>query len=358
MHPMHHSPGSSAIPAQLFSSSLFPEATGLTRLRLQPGHCLALIGPGGPDTLMQDILSGFLSSPPMQEQARKTILVSAALPLLPSLTIRENIALPLRGTATERRSRVSHSLALTGLDSAADLKPADLPPSSRLLATCARALACSPAMIVLNTPFAGMDFTTRHDLCARLDRLRQACGVSLLLLTGERDEALLLGQRIGILSHDTLLQEGTAEELFNRPDSAAVATGFGEANLLRGIVLDTEDDIARIRLAAGPEVEAIATPGLQPGQLADLCIRPGRITPVFVSGTDDDPDEGSLPAVLTGARMLPDVLRLRFRLPDGTEVIADRPALLSTRGFDPGRRARLAWQTGAASAFPSGTDQG
>lgn len=280
-------------------------------------------------------------------------------PLFPPLTVRENVAFPARArgaSATEASRSASEWLALLGLESIADRRPEALGSGERIRTAIARALASNPSALVLDDIFVGLDGETRRDLHHRLARLRLARGLTLLLITRDRADALTGANRIGVVAEGSLLQLADAGTLIERPHCARVATAMGDANVLIGLILSLDDDIAQVRLAAGGVAEAMADPDLREGDLVELCVRPAQIAPMFPRGATRDDDDG-LPATLQDIAHLGDVLRLRFRLEDGSDLIVHRPPGSLPPGVVAGRPARLAWRPGGALAFPSTTKQ-
>ncbi|TLU71622.1 ABC transporter ATP-binding protein [Lichenicoccus roseus] len=292
---------------------------------------------------------------------RRIGLISARDPLFRHLTVRRNIGFPLRARRVpepERTHRVDQLLALLGLEADADRRPRDLSPARTVRAALARALAADPAFILLDDPFAALDPVSRRELHQVLRQLVSARGLGLLLATSDREDALSLGGRIGILDRGRLRQLATAPELLDRPADETVATVFGGANSLTGQVQDIEDDVALVRLSAGPTVEAMAAEGLQAGMLCIVCIRPERVAVAFLSGAPSASGDGQLgsdvlPATLSETVHLGDHLRLRFRLAGGGEMVVHRPASQPTSQLKRDRPAELAWQPSHAIAFPA-----
>lgn len=287
---------------------------------------------------------------------RHIAVVGTRDPLFAHLTVRENVLFPLRARGLARGDAArqgAQQLALLGLDAVADQPPAALTDGLRVRAAIARALATDPAVIICDNILSGLDTETRRDLHQRLGRLRRARGLNLLLLTHDRMDALLAARRIGILADGALLQLGDAASLLERPSCARVAAAIGQANLMVGLVHDIEDDIARIRLASGGEMEAMADPDLSAGDLAELCVRPNQIATLFPrQGGGAEEEEGCLPATLVDSAHLGDVVELRFRLEDGAEMIVHRPPGTLPPRLSPGRPVLLAWQASGALAFP------
>lgn len=336
---------------------------------VQRGMCLALLGNRVSDmSCLMDTLAGHLprlggeilidgQDRSMDAAGQRGIgLFSPRDHLFAHMTVRQNVAFPLMARGCDRSSiaaRVNETLALTGLDGRAEHTPQALEPQEAWRARLARLLVFGPPVLLLDDPFAKLEPDDRSTLRQVLARLARAQSLTMLLATRDREDALLLGDRIGVLSGRTLLQTGRPVDLFDNPACAAVAADFGDANTLTGRVGTVEDDVARVHLANGCVVEARAAEGLAPDMLCTLCIRPDRIATLFPSGrATADPEEGTLPASLVALHHMGDHIRLRFRLGDGQEILVRRPPAQSLTGLEPGRPAQLAWPPVHAVAFP------
>ena len=217
----------------------------------------------------------------------------------------------------------------------------------------ARLLVLNPGAIVLNNPFMHMDQATAMRLLSLLEKLQRAIGLSILLLTQSRTEAVMAADTIGIIKDGTLLQTGTAETLLSRPAHENVLTALGDANTLTGKVLSIEDDYAILRLPSGETVEAMSAPDLAADDLATICILPERLSVIFprtAGAPAEEPD--LLVSTLVSARHTGNAIHMRFRLRDGTEITVCRPPVHQPRELQAGREAFLAWQTSSATAFP------
>ncbi|MBB2158249.1 ABC transporter ATP-binding protein [Gluconacetobacter diazotrophicus] len=344
------------------------QSTPALTFQIDPGTCLALLGHRAADlSRVLDTLAGHLPCPAgdilvdgrevsaLAPGGRGMGLFSARDPLFAHLTVRQNLAFPLRARGLSRAAaaaRVDEILALTGLDGQAARHPRDLDPEDSWRARLGRLLVFAPPVLLLDDPFASLEPEGRRAMRQLLGRLMRARGLTMLLATRDREDALLLGGRIGILSGRALLQVGQAADLFDRPACDRVATAFGDANALTGRVAWVEDDLARVRLASGAVVEAAAAEGLAADALCTLCIRPDRIATLFPTGRPSEGEEGDLPATLIALHHMGDHVRLRFRLGDGQEVLVRRPPAQTLAGLVPGRPALLAWQPAHAVAFP------
>ncbi|GBR54810.1 spermidine/putrescine ABC transporter ATP-binding protein [Acetobacter pomorum] len=355
----------------LHNLAFFPDAQPLT-FSLPSGSCTAMLGIG-PDnvdlTYLAETLAGRrpytagqieINGTPcdLRPSSRKKLAtIGPHTPLLPHISVWDNILLPLRANGTLHKAEITHRgseiLALTGLE-ALRMQPASTLDAAQAFRTkLARGLITHPDVLVLNQPFENMDQPTIRHTLTFLDRLRHAVGLSILLLSRQKQNCMLAADQIGIMENGTLLQVGDVATLLNRPACLSVAAQFGEANVLSAKVLLIEDDIATLRLPTGETVEAMADENLEENDLASICIPPDRLSVLFPrSGSMETEEKTDLACTLVSAHHIGHAIAMRFRTLDGTEIIAHRPLVHLPRELRPGNKAILAWQPQNAIAFP------
>uniref|UniRef100_A0AAU2VZ02 ABC transporter ATP-binding protein n=1 Tax=Streptomyces sp. NBC_00008 TaxID=2903610 RepID=A0AAU2VZ02_9ACTN len=123
--------------------------------------------------------------------------------LLPWMSVLDNIQLPLRrrGTgAAERLAAAGEALSAVGLADAGRLYPWQMSGGMQQRAAIARALACTPRVLVMDEPFASVDAQTRADLEDLTLRLQRQRGMTVVLVTHDMDEAVYLADRVVVLS--------------------------------------------------------------------------------------------------------------------------------------------------------------
>ena len=100
----------------------------------------------------------------------------------------------------------------------------------------ARALAAAPAALLLDEPFSGLDESLRDDMRSLLLRLHREDGLTVLMVTHDANEAIMMSDRIVALDGGHISQIGTPEELYRRPATAKIAACFGDCSVLKGCV--------------------------------------------------------------------------------------------------------------------------
>jgi molybdate transport system ATP-binding protein len=170
-------------------------------------------------------------------QRRNVGYVVQQLALFPHLTAAQNIAYGLVHSSTrERRKRVGELVQLLSLDGLEDRLPRQLSGGQQQRVALARALARPVDALLLDEPFSALDEALRGDLRAELLRLRQELEVPVVFVTHDLREAYLLGDRVAVIDHGSVLQFDAREEVFRRPTSRRVAQLTGVRNLFDGCV--------------------------------------------------------------------------------------------------------------------------
>ncbi len=180
-------------------------------LSVAEGEFLAIVGfSGSGKTTLLSLIAGLIKADSGSLHLRgKAItapgpdrgVVFQSYALLPWLTVRDNIALAVDQVCAgqsrrQRAARVDHYIDLVGLSHAAERKPAALSGGMRQRVAVARALATDPDILLLDEPLSALDALTRARLQDELERISQAEGKTVILITNDVDEALLLADRV------------------------------------------------------------------------------------------------------------------------------------------------------------------
>lgn len=220
-------------------------------LAVPSGQLLALLGPSGcGKTTLLKLLGGYLSPtvgrvflrgkdvtllPP---EARNAGMVFQNYALFPHLTAGQNVAFGLemrRVSKPERQERVDAILARVGLTAAErDRKPSALSGGQQQRVALARALVIDPDVLLLDEPLANLDPHLRAQFRTELRTVQRRAGVTAVLVTHDREEALAVADLLVVMVDGQLLQYGTPEEVYHRPRTPFVASFVGMANLLNG----------------------------------------------------------------------------------------------------------------------------
>lgn len=242
----------------------------------ESGELVALLGPsgGGKSTILR-IIAG-LEQPDsgtvgltgddasyMDAQSRKVGFVFQHYALFRHSTVAGNIGFGLevqKVPRRERETRVSELLDLVGLQGMGDRMPSQLSGGQRQRVALARALAPRPRVLLLDEPFAAVDAKVRQELREWLRRLHDELHVTSILVTHDQEEALVLADRVIVINHGKLEQNGAPLEIIDEPSSEFVARFVGQANVLDGRVRNGIPQVGPLSIemaAPGPEGSAV-----------------------------------------------------------------------------------------------------
>jgi multiple sugar transport system ATP-binding protein len=257
-------------------------------LEVADGEVLVVVGPSGcgksttlrliagldaPDAGTIAIDGRDVGQTPPQE--RDVAMVFQGYALYPHLTVRENIAFPLkmRGIARAERARRAEEAAGTlGLAKLLDRRPGELSGGERQRVAMGRAIVRSPKVFLFDEPLSNLDAALRAELRVELASMVRRLGTTSLYVTHDQIEAMTLGDRIAVLERGALQQIGTPRAVYEDPENAFVA-GFLGTPPMNLIELAVEGGRARRSGVDLPAPEALHLPprvqaGVRPEHLS------------------------------------------------------------------------------------------
>jgi putative spermidine/putrescine transport system ATP-binding protein len=294
-------------------------------LEIAPGELVALLGPSGcGKTTALRALAG-LDTP---DQGRIVVdgrditdvpankrdmgMVFQAYSLFPNMSARDNVAygLRLRGQdGPTRRKRADEMLELVGLGTQGSRYPYQLSGGQQQRVALARALAIQPKVLLLDEPLSALDAKVRRVLRDEIRRIQIAVGTTTLFVTHDQEEALALGDRVGVMSTGRLEQIAAPTELYDRPRTPFVAEFVGLTNRIAGS-------------AADGRVELIGTSV----PLLDGSAGPGRVTALVRPESVKLTPEPGAAARVVAVSFLGSVCRVQVMLPTDELIVAQMAA--------------------------------
>jgi iron(III) transport system ATP-binding protein len=149
----------------------------------------------------------------------------------------------------------------------------------------ARSLVYEPQLLLLDEPLSNLDAKLRLRLRDDLRRIIKRTGVTALYVTHDQAEAVVLGDRIGVMREGKLLQMAPAATLYNRPAELFVASFTGASNLLNGRVIQRDQEFGVIEAASGQKLSAWMAAGINAGDPVKIAVRPENVR-LGVNGVD------------------------------------------------------------------------
>jgi sulfate transport system ATP-binding protein len=258
-------------------------------LEIRSGELIALLGPSGSGkTTLLRLIAGleqpttgriFFGEEDASEKSireRNVGFVFQHYALFRHMTVADNIGFGLKvrpsGTrppAAQIRQRASELLDLVQLSGLEKRYPAQLSGGQRQRVALARALAIEPKVLLLDEPFGALDAQVRRDLRRWLREIHEATGHTTVFVTHDQEEALELADRVVVMSQGRIEQVGTADEVYDNPNSPFVYGFIGDSSSLP---VKVEDD--QVWLADRPV--GLSAPGLPSGP-GTLFFRPHDI---------------------------------------------------------------------------------
>jgi len=298
-------------------------------LVIEDGEFFALLGPSGcgKTTLLRTIAGletatdgtvaiGARNVTGLAPGDRNVAMVFQDYALYPHMTVRENIAYPLRvkkvGKAERaaEAERAGEALSLGGL---MERRPGQLSGGQQQRVALARAIATRPDAFLFDEPLSNLDARLRLEARTFLKRLQRDLATTAVFVTHDQAEALALADRMAVMEAGVIRQVGTPSELFHRPATQFVAGFIGSTpmNLLPGTVED--DDRVDV---GGATLPLPAGHGVAPGTAVIYGIRPEYV------GLDDAHSQGAVPGTVAITENLGSSYLVTVDVAEGVQVRA------------------------------------
>ena len=226
-------------------------------------------------------------------ESRSIGLVFQDYALFPHLSVIDNVVFGLRRLAAgERRARGMAALELVGLEGSAEVFPHTLSGGQQQRVALARALAPKPKVMLLDEPFSGLDAQLRNRVRDQTLHILKESGTASLVVTHDPEEAMFMADRIALMRDGRIEQCGPPSALYYRPETAFVASFFGEINRLEAVTTGKEVSTPLGQLSAE---------SLPDGTPVEVLIRPEAIK---LKPLEAAPSDGSDYATVMAARLL------------------------------------------------------
>lgn len=284
-------------------------------LEVKRGELFSLLGPSGcgktttlrliagferPDTGSVWLAGTDVTRAKPYERNVTTVFQNYAL--FPHLTARQNVEFGLKQRrASEIAAKVQRMFEAVQLTGKEERRPAELSGGEKQRVALARALVVEPEAVLLDEPLSALDPNLRSQVRQEMRALQKRLGVTFLLVTHDREEALSISDRIAVMNQGCVEQIGTPEEVYRRPRSRFVAEFLGEVTWIDGKALRPEQ--IRVR-----------------------------------------PNEPGIAARVVSSAFFGSHVRLRAEVAGGREVTA---LVQPPRSFVPGEQVYLSWDPGA-----------
>lgn len=226
------------------------------------------------DRVVTDPENG-ISFPP---EKRQLGMVFQSYAIWPHMTVFENISYGLKLKKWPRakiQERVDEMLELTGLEGLGSRPAPMLSGGQMQRVALARSLAYNPDVLLLDEPLSNLDFKLRERLRFELKEIQLRVGITTVYVTHDQSEAVALADEIILMKEGLIEQQGTAEDIYNKPKNSYVADFIGAANLIPAVYVGEEGDCFVLETPEKLLVKAIKTKRkIEKGQNVKLVMRP------------------------------------------------------------------------------------
>ena len=219
-------------------------------LGVERGELLCILGSSGcGKTTTLNMIGGFLAPDSgtilldgqdvtsMPPERRPVSTVFQSYGLFPHMTVLENVTYGLkfrRYTRAQAREKGMKYLELVGLADRVNAHIHEISGGQQQRVALARSLIVEPMLCLLDEPLSNLDAALRARMRGELKRLQRELDITMVFVTHDQEEALILADRIAVMEHGHLLQLGTPEEVYREPTNDTIASFLGLKDIVWG----------------------------------------------------------------------------------------------------------------------------
>ena len=274
-------------------------------LTINDGAFVAVLGPSGCGKTTTLLMLAGIYSPSAGEIAfdgarvndveardRNVGIVFQSYALYPNMSVLGNIMFPLRFKKVERAEAEARAREIAGLvriEALLERRPAQLSGGQQQRVALARALGKRPHLLLLDEPLSNLDATLRLSMRTEIRRIQRELGVTTILVTHDQIEATTMADRIVVMNAGRVEQEGTAKDLYERPETLFVANFVGSPpiNVFDGYAEDGLIKVHRATLRVSTPARGEIVLGIRPESVrVDGSGTPARVVAVEPMGRE------------------------------------------------------------------------
>ena len=268
--------------------------------------------------------------------------------LFPLMSVRDNVAFGLRYQDVPKSTidrRVSEALEIARIGDLGKRRPSQLSGGQQQRVALARALVLNPQVLLLDEPLGALDAQLRKHLQLQLRQLQRELGITFVYVTHDQEEALVMSDRVAVMSQGRVEQIGCPEDIYERPESRFVAGFIGTSNIIEARVAGRAGELLQLEAAPGDRLLVAAPDGrsVRPGETLAFTVRPEKLR---VAGENDPVPDRSCTVLGTVADVVYQGVstQLVVHTDAGTTLVVFRQnnERVSDAGI-PGNRVRLVW---------------
>ena len=332
-------------------------------LQIKQGDLFALVGPSGcGKTTLLRILAGFekpsegtilldghdITDLPPYERPINMMFQSYAL--FPHMNVRDNVAFGLKYlnspiSKEEIKTRVEEALHMVGMDYFMFRKPEQLSGGQKQRVALARSLVRRPKVLLLDEPLGALDRKTRENTQIELIKIQTMLDLTFVMVTHDQEEAMAMGDSMAVFSDGKVLQQGSAEKIYEYPNSRFVAEFVDSINLFEGKVtkIKNNNGYTELKIEESDKLfYAKAHDDIMIDQTVWLGVRPEEVE------IDTEPapqDENEVEGTIIDYGFLGQkiVYHIELKTKKTIHVTIPTSEKMKNPGFKPGKKVYVSW---------------
>ena len=330
-------------------------------LDIREGEFFTLLGPSGcGKTTLLRMIAGFNSIEggdfffgekrinDVAAHKRDIGMVFQNYAIFPHLTVRENVAYGLKARKTPKADitkRVDEALELVQIAHLADRKPNELSGGQQQRVALARAFVIEPSVLLMDEPLSNLDAKLRVQMRSVIKKLQRRLGITTIYVTHDQEEALAISDRIAVMKDGNIMQIGTPNEIYAKPQNPFVAGFIGVSNFMDCDVAGGEDGRAKVTIQGELAIQIpVSRPYTGKGKIS---ARPEQL---FFS-------EEGMPGKVLFSTFLGDFIEYEVELDNGQTLIVNEYTKDTADVHPDGERVHLSFDPARISLYEAESEE-
>jgi len=329
-------------------------------LEIKPGEFFTLLGPSGcGKTTLLRMIAGFNEVDGgeiyfdetlinhVEAHKRDIGMVFQNYAIFPHLTVAENVAYGLKAKKVpkhEIEKRVDEALELVQIKQLKNRRPNQLSGGQQQRVALARAFVIEPSVLLMDEPLSNLDAKLRVQMRTIIKKLQRRLGITTIYVTHDQEEALAISDRIAVMKEGNIMQVGSPDQIYKKPENTFVAGFIGVSNFIECEVRGADPDQAELEIKGGEILKTkLRVPYTGNGVIS---ARPEQL---FF-----DESQG-IPGTITLSTFLGDFIEYEIELADG-RILQLNEYTKDTHAVRPdGQTVKVKFDTGAVSVYHADT---